>query len=161
MTSSSNDASSSDSSSASSNPSGKRTVQSGGIDRSPGGTGVNMPRDVSGIRTCYLCYDEAGERICNEIPCPSDVGGQVVSSSLPAADASGIAAARAKPQKGSGAGSQRTVQSGGIDRGQVLDRPVGGSGIELPRDVSGLAEACYMCHEHENGETVCHEITCP
>lgn len=156
MSSTSNDASSSG------NPksSAERTAQIGGIGRTPDTTGINLSRDVSGFRICYICYDEEGERICNEIPCPSDVSGATESASPPAADASGIAVARAKTRTKAGSASQRTAQGGGIDRGPVLDLPTGGTGIERPPVATGLAEACYMCHEH-NGEMVCHEITCP
>jgi hypothetical protein len=65
-----NDAKSSASSSKRPKPSTKRTAQPGGINRESSidrpleGTGFDIPRDVSGFRICYICYDEEGERIC-------------------------------------------------------------------------------------------------
>jgi hypothetical protein len=40
----------------------------------------------------------------------------------------------------------------------VLGRPLQDRSLEPP--VLGAIETCYLCHEHENGETVCHEIPC-
>jgi hypothetical protein len=41
----------------------------------------------------------------------------------------------------------------------VLGRPLSDRSLEPV--VLGATESCYLCHEHENGETVCHEIVCP
>jgi hypothetical protein len=101
-----NGATSSASSSKRPKPSTKRTAQPGGINREPSidrpleGTGFDIPRDVSGFRIYYICYDEVGERICNEIPCPSDVAGQPATAPPPAADATGVDAARICGDKG-------------------------------------------------------------
>ena len=44
-------------------------------------------------------------------------------------------------------------------KGAVLGRPLENRGLEPP--ILGATEYCYLCHEHENGEMVCHEIPCP
>lgn len=160
MTSTSNDASSSDRS----KRRAERSVQPGSIDRnSIQGTGFELPGDALGLRNCFICYDDDGQRICNRIPCPPSDDDMVVSSaSGPSpADAAGIAAASQRKPNGFAASAERSVQSGGIARDPVIEQPRGGSGFEGPQDVEGLAEKCYMCHEHPTGGTVCHEIVCP
>jgi hypothetical protein len=43
-------------------------------------------------------------------------------------------------------------------KGAVLGRPLPTRDLEPP--VLGASESCWLCHEHDNGETVCHEIPC-
>jgi hypothetical protein len=40
----------------------------------------------------------------------------------------------------------------------VLGKPLANRNLEPP--VLGAIETCYLCHEHEDGSTVCHEIPC-
>ena len=54
--------------------------------------------------------------------------------------------------------AQRRLMSD-VLKGAVLGRPLPNRDLEPP--VLGASESCWLCHEHDNGETVCHEIVCP
>jgi hypothetical protein len=41
----------------------------------------------------------------------------------------------------------------------VLGRPLDDRSIEPP--ILGASESCWLCHTHDDGETVCHPIVCP
>ena len=60
-----------------------------------------------------------------------------------------IAEARAQPRK----------MMSDVLKGAVLGRPLPNRELEPP--ILGASESCWLCHTHDNGETVCHEIVCP
>ena len=41
----------------------------------------------------------------------------------------------------------------------ILGRPLPTRDLEPP--ILGASESCWLCHEHDDGQTVCHQIPCP